>query len=465
MTEEVFGLRYEFVYRHGHYMRLCKDDSDGLKAEDFSTLQVKMLEANTIPKLLPLEIQEVDLRISLLYRLAAKRMLVQVLKIEGFSRWDFARLLYAIVCALEDSKNYMLLETGFVLRENFIFIGSDWSDVFLTYVPMESCSTGGDVMTSLKSLASQIALKIDANEKEELESWLDLMLRHQSLRDFKQCLRNLMDEKKPAMQEELPKPIWQQNTLNKPAKISIPSGEILGNKPTMDVGGANTGQAVSFTPLSQRLQIFVLAGVSVAASFLWRHYISLPSASTLHLTAGMTILLADIWFVSKFLGMPRYKREQNKPQLPIENNNAMSKLENEPGDIQTHYQNLHLHTTLIPKKGHNATVILGNLRNTLQGPRLEIQIQDSPRLVAIVSDHFTIGRGDANLKVDYVLEEAGVSRVHAEITKSEQGYELKDSGSTNGTCLNGEELVAYQSYLLKDGDEIRIVRQEMIFRC
>ncbi len=98
------------------------------------------------------------------------------------------------------------------------------------------------------------------------------------------------------------------------------------------------------------------------------------------------------------------------------------------------------------------------------GARIEWQIEGITKTVPLNNDHFTMGRGDASLKVDYVLEEAGASRIHAEIIKNEEGYVIKDTGSTNGTYLNGEPLVTYQSYPLKDGDEIRIVRQEIKFR-
>jgi pSer/pThr/pTyr-binding forkhead associated (FHA) protein len=96
--------------------------------------------------------------------------------------------------------------------------------------------------------------------------------------------------------------------------------------------------------------------------------------------------------------------------------------------------------------------------------KLEWQSEGTTKSVPLNNDHFTMGRGDASLKVDYVLDEAGASRLHAEIIKNEEGYMIKDTGSTNGTYLNGEVLVTYQPYPLKDGDEIRIVRQEIKFR-
>ncbi len=189
MTQEVFGLRYEFVYRHGHYMVLYKED--GLDSKTLSTLQVRMLEANDVPNLLPLEIQEVDFRISLLYNLSAKRMLAHVLKVEGLSKQHFAKLMYAIVCALGESKNYMLFESGYVLKDNFIFIGSDWSDVYLTYVPLEPINDEDSVFKSLESLMKQLSQKLSDDERTAVVSWMETLSRNQSLQGYKENLLSI----------------------------------------------------------------------------------------------------------------------------------------------------------------------------------------------------------------------------------------------------------------------------------
>nr|WP_276562793.1 DUF6382 domain-containing protein [Paenibacillus anseongense] len=453
-------------------MRLFQDGGEGLTVEALSTLQIKMLEANTIPNILSLEIQEIDHRVSLLYSITAKRMLAQVLKVEEPSKVQFAKLMYAIVCAIDESKNYMLHETGFVLKDNFIFIGSDWSDVFLTYVPMEQGMKECSVYNAIKDLMKQISSKLNDKIREDIDSWLESDTSSstpQSLQNLKMNLLKLMDPQ-PPVHEGLPKPVWKQNIKQIDTTNSIDESPMITPKADVQQDIKN-GQTVAFYSITQRTQFLVLIGNILVMAFLWQNHVSSPSTSSLHLSAGMTILLADVWFVLKFLGLPRY-RSAGEKQVPLFSDKLEKHFENkkeaitvsnvDPQDIQSHYQNLHMHTTLIQNNHRNATVFLGNLKP--EGPRLEVQIQGMPKSVPILSDHFTIGRGDANLKADYVLEEAGVSRIHAEITKSEKGYALKDTGSTNGTSLNGETIVTYQSYLLKDGDEIQIVCQTMIFR-
>ena len=496
MTQEVFGLCYEFVYRHGHYMVLYKED--GLDSKTLSTLQVRMLEANDVPNLLPLEIQEVDFRISLLYNLSAKRMLAHIMKVEELSKQHFAKLMYAIVCALGESKNYMLFESGYVLKDNFIFIGSDWSDVYLTYVPLEPIKDENSVFKSLELLMKQLSQKLSDDERTAVVSWLETLSQVHSLQGYKEKLLALMDEKSlvqeaylishhdneqvpeihpstqlpPVKENSLPKPVWKRDELHQQVILNN-SIEELQPKSEASMKERSKGLPVSFISLSGRSQTIVLAVVILLTSFLWQNYFTYPSTGTLQITAGSSILLMNIWFIIRFLGLPHFQRYTkggngvNLPIFPVVEKQLDQKLEAvslEPTNIQNYYQNLHMHTTLLNHKKPNATVFLGRLMNQPLGARIEWQIEGTTKSVPLNNDHFTMGRGDTSLKVDYVLEEAGASRIHAEIIKNEEGYVIKDTGSTNGTYLNGEPLVTYQSYPLKDGDEIRIVRQEIKFR-
>ena len=63
-----------------------------------------------------------------------------------------------------------------------------------------------------------------------------------------------------------------------------------------------------------------------------------------------------------------------------------------------------------------------------------------------------IGR---EVESDIQIDDRQVSRRHAEITRTRQGYMLRDSGSKNGTFLNGEP-VSQQPRLMRNGDSIGI---------
>lgn len=55
----------------------------------------------------------------------------------------------------------------------------------------------------------------------------------------------------------------------------------------------------------------------------------------------------------------------------------------------------------------------------------------------------------------------GLSRRHAMIRRREDGYEIIDLSSTNGTWLNDERLVPYTPYPLPSGSRLRLSRIQL----
>jgi ABC-type multidrug transport system ATPase subunit/CRP-like cAMP-binding protein len=68
-----------------------------------------------------------------------------------------------------------------------------------------------------------------------------------------------------------------------------------------------------------------------------------------------------------------------------------------------------------------------------------------------------IGRGEDN---DLVFDSSHVSRYHAILERSGDGYQLRDLNSANGTSVNG---VRVRVATLSDGDEIRVANERFIF--
>ena len=64
-----------------------------------------------------------------------------------------------------------------------------------------------------------------------------------------------------------------------------------------------------------------------------------------------------------------------------------------------------------------------------------------------------IGRGQ---DCDIILDEHQVSRQHARLQRTAQGWTLVDLGSTNGTRVNGQPLPAHAPYALQPGDRVAL---------
>ena len=75
----------------------------------------------------------------------------------------------------------------------------------------------------------------------------------------------------------------------------------------------------------------------------------------------------------------------------------------------------------------------------------------------ITQEGASIGRAPSS---SVFLDDVTVSRVHAVIEKLDSGFSLKDSGSLNGTYVNGESVSEVD---LNSGDEIQIGKFHLLF--
>ena len=67
------------------------------------------------------------------------------------------------------------------------------------------------------------------------------------------------------------------------------------------------------------------------------------------------------------------------------------------------------------------------------------------------TDAITLGRGE---ECDIVLPDRQVSRVHARVSRADDGFYVEDMGSKNGTYVNG--MPVRDRVKLQDGDEIQV---------
>lgn len=78
------------------------------------------------------------------------------------------------------------------------------------------------------------------------------------------------------------------------------------------------------------------------------------------------------------------------------------------------------------------------------------------KIIAIKSSRSVIGRCTMGDKPDIELDSDFISRRHAEIILQNNRYMLRDLGSTNGTVLNDDRILAGRLYELKHDCQIRL---------
>ncbi len=110
---------------------------------------------------------------------------------------------------------------------------------------------------------------------------------------------------------------------------------------------------------------------------------------------------------------------------------------------------------------HHTTMQIESVRSFLKGPHLVV-VATGSMLFIPQKEEVVIGRTDPRGKLvpDIDLSmygggSAGVSRQHARLLRSSDGWVIEDLHSTNGTYVNDKAVSPPQSVTLKDGDRIR----------
>jgi pSer/pThr/pTyr-binding forkhead associated (FHA) protein len=113
-----------------------------------------------------------------------------------------------------------------------------------------------------------------------------------------------------------------------------------------------------------------------------------------------------------------------------------------------------------PEAASDSRTIYQDLENRLP-VGAEYALLDKNRAYPLKFGLNTIGRLPDN---DIVIEDAFVSRRHcAVLVHTNNGFEIHDVASKNGTFVNGNKLAG--PIALKSGDEIRMCDKQLIFVC
>ena len=84
--------------------------------------------------------------------------------------------------------------------------------------------------------------------------------------------------------------------------------------------------------------------------------------------------------------------------------------------------------------------------------------------VPIKQTPFLIGKYNTTIKLHYAIYDNNkVSRSHATILQEKGQYFVRDNQSRNGTFLNGKPILPLQPVALKDGDEIKLYDEVLVF--
>jgi hypothetical protein len=107
--------------------------------------------------------------------------------------------------------------------------------------------------------------------------------------------------------------------------------------------------------------------------------------------------------------------------------------------------------------GHGHSESTGDENPKMPGVLVLRRGLDSTETFPLAATRSVIGR---NPESTIFLDDVTVSRKHAEIEATQDGYAIRDCGSLNGTYVNRERI---SEFVLHTGDEVQIGKFRLIF--
>lgn len=497
MKNVIYQLHYNFIQDNGAYMEFGAQQEQGLHVNEMSSIQVRMLQSNDIPKLLPATFEQMDMQMKVRYEIGSRKPLADIVKTQGLTEAEYYDLLCGIVTALEDSGKYMLLTEHYLLDEHLIYVGRGAEDVYLTYLPLASIPGKLPAEEEFKQLCLRLIGHVKQFKGYGFQPMMQLLNQdHFRWNELKQLLLRLKYEQPAAVpmaaaQEHAEpmaplRPIPPQQAANLEAKR--PSSAPRREQPSESA--AEEARAGALSPMTQREKIYLYAVAVLGAAFSWKWYLDAGTEPAMLVALGLTVLCVNVVYTYTNVYRPDFKKwnkpighaieakEQQaghvdvEPQIVKQPAKQPKAKQGKKGKSQPVEQALaaepaqQLADQTVLLAPAEETVLLGGagMQSASKEPKayLEIMKEGVRTEAGIHAERFVIGRDKDH--VHYVDDTIGVSRSHVEILLMGSEYMAKDLGSKNGTSLNGEAMVPFKLYLLKEGDVIRTVRSEFTFR-
>ncbi|MCL6458651.1 MAG: FHA domain-containing protein [Gorillibacterium sp.] len=459
MIKVLHGLNCDRKERGGYFLVLSRDPS--IARTEFVSIEQKMLLNCTIPGLLPPIIEETDLQISLLYEYTSKRPLTTGTRMRCYSQESFARIVIGIASIIENSHIYMLSPHRFVLDPAYIYSTGSWNELELLYLPLKMMDDEPSMETRFSEMVILLATHINWQGKVADNGWLNKL---QTAENYLECKKMLLASLRSGecLQTErvgngmfaaaLSKPLAIHATREEQSPlIEEETRKTLVDHPHQEKTSAEiTTQKV----IPQRALGII---VTIIAS-VWLLYGASPLEALLFVALGISLLGLDLLYALWKFGTGGPQNIENKDAEPL--NGWLKPLASQQL-VADFYAASPDRTVLL--ENSQATVLLRKPDSAMQTKAfLEYDEAGIIKRISIESTGLLLGRDST--QTIFMKDDREISRHHAEITLMDNSYLIRDLGSKNGTCINGDELIPLKETLLAVGDKLTLSGHTFVFQ-
>lgn len=502
----IYGLEYDYLNQNGQSIVFTKKEGKKLTVSNLNAVQLKMIQSNRIPHMLAMSLENIDLVTKLHYDINSKQKVMSYFQNNSTTMNDYYQLFISIINTLEDAGSFMLDQNNYLLQKEFIYIGEHAGDVYMTYLPVQSLQREGSLIEDMKKLLTDVAGEVDGLQGNEFKSILNYIKNPSfSLAGLKKVLLELISlrsqvNKRQTYTEPSPTEEGEQRIV---AGSQTHAGQK--SKQSQSAAAIGTKEKKKLKPLSSRGTVYLFVGAALLIAISWKIYDLARTEQMLVVSSILTgAIVAGVfvfWKVWRPGGMETVEVKQEAAAQPSNPTRQAPQTSSQPHPVQagkpmhTPVQkpafqvadpspmpafaaagspSFPADTTMLAPENDD-TVLLGE-ENDLVAASMEPKVTTLPEAklvrkaegeesstIRMDARSFLIGRNaDA---VDYADAAVGVSRIHAEIIRIDnQSYGVKDLGSKNGSKLNGDPMVPYKVYALKENDVFELGKAHYTFQ-
>ena len=414
-----------------------------LKMEDLpkeAGYGVRMMCENSVEGFLPMSVQMFNGESELCYDISSKQSFRLFYEKSMLQKEDLEKLFTSLRKALQSLDNYLLETEPLVLDTSYIYVGGSGDEVFFLYAPAET----EDFEEKVYEFAEYILEKIN-HEDEDAVMYGYSFYRYikEEKGDLSTALEKLFDALKPQEKEE------SASSYRK----DVDDIEEISDYAAIEQNNLPIEQDEEKSPYLKvmRTSFFAVLGLSGLGMVIynaWNYGLSFATLfSEAESVIGVGICAVAIGGLVVFWILDRLaEKEENMKENEAENRTATeSGHADEYVEIVNNTRDEEDYATVLLQENcyTEQRILIGRVK----GRKRQIDLSTFPFVVGKNKDH-----------VDYTLEDASVSRVHARFTLREDVVYLTDLNSTNGTRRNGVLLEPNELVMLEADDEITFGR-------
>lgn len=333
--KNIYNLGYEVkIQEDGSSISITKVNEQFIQAKDMEVIQVKNIQSNQIPRILPIKV-DFNQNITVHYRVNSLRPLDKFFQNINATAIDYAQLFLSITKALEESKIYTLNQNNFILHPNFIYIGQHAGDVYLTYVPIKSLQKNVSTLEELKQLLMKMAGMMKGLQGEEHNRLMTFINGEMfNLQGLKEILLELT-YLNPNINHMNKVKVRKHNQNEEPSKNGNPIKK-LKNKLKIDTEQQknNNNQKVEsknqLPSLTTKLKIYIFGTALIAIIIIWMFYSMQPKQDMLLVSGVATLLIMAMVFILLKVWRPGVKRIETEPKELNQQNSEAPQAKQQP---------------------------------------------------------------------------------------------------------------------------------------